>query len=162
MSGCVGAGRELSNAHAKFRTVFCKVVSDEDADVPFAAQKASQFHPLRRKCSETGVEDRLDVVLGICSKDQVINPALERCFAKRKAKRMHAKSSQAQSSHVSRVSHPSEIVKLIEEAARSTMSGRWGLVQCKRHARWMIPRLRATATASVLSDAFSLLSTWRT
>jgi len=60
------------------------------------------------------------VVLGI-QEHQVINPALESFFAKHMAKGMQAETSEVQSNHISLVPHPREVVKLIEESARSTM-----------------------------------------
>jgi hypothetical protein len=49
----------------------------------------------------------------VAAEDQAIPPAAERQFAKR----MRATAVEAPSSHVAMVSHPSEVVELIERAA---------------------------------------------
>jgi pimeloyl-ACP methyl ester carboxylesterase len=52
----------------------------------------------------------------VSSQDQAINPELERFYAKR----MRAKTTEINSSHVSFISHPREVTKVIEEASRAT------------------------------------------
>ena len=49
----------------------------------------------------------------VSQNDRAINPDLERFFAKR----MGAKTVEVSSSHVSFISHPTDVAKLIEEAA---------------------------------------------
>lgn len=51
----------------------------------------------------------------VCTNDHAINPDLERFYAKR----MNAKATELASSHVPFLSHPNEVAKLIEEAARA-------------------------------------------
>jgi len=46
--------------------------------------------------------------------DRAINPDLERFYAKR----MGAKTTEIKSSHVPFISHPAEVARLIEQAAR--------------------------------------------
>ena len=50
--------------------------------------------------------------------DQAINPDLERFYAKR----MGAHTSEIKASHVAFISHPKEVVALIEKAAEATKS----------------------------------------
>jgi pimeloyl-ACP methyl ester carboxylesterase len=54
----------------------------------------------------------------VATEDRSINPDQERMMAKR----AHAKTVEVKSSHVAYLSHPKETVKLIEEAATSTVS----------------------------------------
>jgi pimeloyl-ACP methyl ester carboxylesterase len=53
-----------------------------------------------------------DVV--VARHDQAINPEQERFYAKR----MHAHTTELNSSHVVMISHPAEVAAIIEEAAR--------------------------------------------
>lgn len=53
----------------------------------------------------------------VATEDNAINPDLERMFAKR----MNAKTVELKASHVPMISKPSEVIKLIVEAARTTV-----------------------------------------
>ena len=50
----------------------------------------------------------------VASEDHAINPDLERFYAKR----MHARTTEVRSSHVMYISHPEDVARVIEEAAR--------------------------------------------
>jgi len=54
----------------------------------------------------------------VAQQDNVINPDLERFFAKR----MGATTTEIKSSHVVFMSHPREVVRVIESAAHAAMS----------------------------------------
>jgi pimeloyl-ACP methyl ester carboxylesterase len=99
---------------ANFRDVFCKDVSDEDADVMFAAQKPFNSTIFGATLPVPAWKTIPSWFL-VSALDQTINPDLERFYAKR----MNAHTSEVQSSHVSLVSHPVEVTKVIEDAAAS-------------------------------------------
>jgi pimeloyl-ACP methyl ester carboxylesterase len=52
----------------------------------------------------------------VATEDHAINPDLERFYAKR----MHAHTTEVKSSHVMYISHPGDVAKVIEEAAKAT------------------------------------------
>jgi hypothetical protein len=52
----------------------------------------------------------------VATQDNAINPDLERMYAKR----MNATTVEVKSSHVPMISHPADVVKLIEQAAEAT------------------------------------------
>jgi pimeloyl-ACP methyl ester carboxylesterase len=97
---------------AKFRPVFAADVTEEESFVMAATQK-----PVAGKIfAEPAVGAAWKTIpswYAVSAGDHAINPDLERFFAKR----MKAKTTELKASHVSFVSQPAEIVKIIEEAA---------------------------------------------
>ncbi|MEH2466245.1 alpha/beta fold hydrolase [Nostoc sp.] len=97
---------------AKFRDVFAKDVSVTEARVMAATQK-----PI----ASAAFDQSLDKAVGktipswylVAQEDRAINPELERFMAKR----INAQTTEIKSSHVAFISHPKEVVKLIEQAA---------------------------------------------
>ena len=100
---------------AKFHDVFCKDLSAVDARVMAATQK-----PLNKSVFGASVAHAAWKTVPswyiVSSQDQAINPELERFYAKR----IGAKTTEIKSSHVSFISHPKEVAKVIEEASRAT------------------------------------------
>ena len=98
----------------KFRPVFAADVTEEESFVMAATQK-----PISGKIfGETAVGAAWKTIpswYAVSAGDHAINPDLERFFAKR----MKAKTTELKASHVSFVSQPAEVVKIIEEAAAS-------------------------------------------
>jgi pimeloyl-ACP methyl ester carboxylesterase len=99
---------------AKFHDAFCKDVPAADARVMAATQK-----PLSGSVFTTAVPGGAWKTIPswyiVASEDQAINPELERFYAKR----MGATTTEIKSSHVPFLSHPQEVVKVIEAAAAS-------------------------------------------
>jgi pimeloyl-ACP methyl ester carboxylesterase len=98
---------------AKFHEVFCK-------DVP--AAEALIMSVIQRPLA-SGVFTETQTVAAwktipswfvVAKNDQAINPEQERFYASR----MHAHVTELPSSHVVMISHPAEVTKIIEEAAR--------------------------------------------
>jgi pimeloyl-ACP methyl ester carboxylesterase len=101
---------------AQLRDVFAKDVPATEASVMAATQKPlnkSVFTASPSKAAWKTVPSWYVVA----QEDRAINPDLERFYAKR----MGAKTTEIKSSHVSFISHPAEIARLIEEAASATM-----------------------------------------
>jgi pimeloyl-ACP methyl ester carboxylesterase len=99
---------------AKFHDAFCKDVPAADARIMAATQK-----PLNKSVFTATVPGaawkNIPSWYIVSSEDQAINPDLERFYAKR----MGATTTELKSSHVSFLSHPSQVVKVIEAAATS-------------------------------------------
>jgi len=99
---------------AKFHDVFCKDLSEADARVLAVTQK-----PLNKSVFGASVANAAWKTIPswyiVSSQDQAINPELERFYAKR----MGVKTTELKSSHVSFMSHPKEVTKVIEEASRA-------------------------------------------
>jgi pimeloyl-ACP methyl ester carboxylesterase len=99
---------------AKFHDVFAHDLSEDEADLLAATQKpiaAAIFgEPAKAAAWKT-----LPSFYVVSTGDTAINPDLERFMAKR----MGAKTKEIKASHVSFISNPSEIVKVIESAAAS-------------------------------------------
>src|SRR5262249_2986104 len=97
---------------AKFHDAFCKDLPEAEARVMAVTQK-----PLHNSVFEASVSDAAWKTIPswfvVSSQDHAINPELERFYAKR----MNAKTSQVEASHVAFLSHPQEIAKVIEGAA---------------------------------------------
>jgi len=97
---------------ARFRDVFAKDVSPTEASVMAAAQK-----PLIGSVFGASVKavawKTIPSWYLVTQKDQAINPDLERFYAKR----MGAKSVEVSSSHAVFVSHPTDVARIIEQAA---------------------------------------------
>lgn len=98
---------------AKFRENFCQDVPEAEARVMAATQK-----PLHNSAFGAAVPEAAWKTIPswyiVSSKDRAINPDLERFYAKRAG----AKTTEIASSHVAFLSHPQEVVKVIENAAR--------------------------------------------
>jgi len=100
----------------KFQSVFANDLSKEEASILSATQKplaASIFGEPVKAAAWTNVPSWYVV----STQDNSINPDLERFMAKR----MGAKIKELKSSHVSFISNPSEISKVIESAAAATV-----------------------------------------
>src|SRR5215470_4695549 len=97
---------------AKFHDAFCKDLTEADARVMAVTQK-----PLHSSVFEASVSDAAWKTVPsryvVSSQDRAINPELERFYAKR----MGAKTSEIESSHVAFLSHPQDIAKIIEDVA---------------------------------------------
>ena len=101
---------------AQLPDVFAKDVSPTEAMVMAATQKPlnkSVFTASPSKAAWKTVPSWYVVA----QEDRAINPDLERFYAKR----MGAKTTELKSSHVSFISHPEEVTRLIEEAASAAM-----------------------------------------
>ena len=98
---------------AKMHDVFCKDVPASDARIIAATQK-----PLNKSVFEAKVANEAWKTIPswyiVGKEDRAINPDLERFYAKR----MNAKTTEHKSSHVPCLSHPKEVVKVIEEASK--------------------------------------------
>ena len=100
---------------AKFQSVFANDLSKEEASLLAATQKpmaASTFGELIKAAAWKNIPSWYIV----STQDNSINPDLERFMAKR----MRAKTKEIKASHVSFISNPSEIAKVIESAVAST------------------------------------------
>jgi pimeloyl-ACP methyl ester carboxylesterase len=103
---------------ATFHDLFCQDVPEPEAKVMAATQKplhGSVFEARPTVAAWKGVPTWFIVA----KSDRVINPDLERFFAKR----MGAKTMEVDASHVAFLSHPEAVVKVIEEAVDSTVHG---------------------------------------
>ena len=100
---------------AKFRDAFCADVSAADARVAAATQKPTSGTIFGAEVARAAWKTIPSWYI-VSSQDQAINPGLERFYAKR----MGAKTTEINSSHVSLISHPGEVAKVIEEASRGT------------------------------------------
>ena len=99
---------------SKFHEVFAKDVPDQEALVMAAAQKPING-PIFTQKMENPAWKTIPSWYLVAKEDQAIKPELQQFMAKR----IGAKISEIESSHVAYISHPDEVVKLIEEAARS-------------------------------------------
>src|SRR5262245_46920061 len=103
----------LSIDRAKFHDAFCKDLPEAEARVMAATQK-----PLAGSVFEASVSAAAWKTLPswyvVSSQDRAINPELERFYAKR----MGATTREIASSHVAFLSHPREVAKVIEGAAK--------------------------------------------
>jgi len=100
---------------AKFHDDFCEDLSAADARVLAATQK-----PLHSSVFGASVASAAWKTIPswyiVSSQDQAENPEVQRFYAKR----MGAKTTEIEASHLSILSHPREVAKVIEEAARTT------------------------------------------
>src|SRR5262244_2801454 len=98
---------------AKVHDVFCKDLPASDARIIAATQK-----PLNKSVFDAKVANVAWKTIPswyiVGKEDRAINPDLERFLAKR----MNAKTIEIKSSHVPFLSHPKEVVKVIEEASK--------------------------------------------
>jgi pimeloyl-ACP methyl ester carboxylesterase len=97
---------------SKFREVFAKDVSDDEAAVMAATQKPIAGAIFGEPAVGAGWKT-IPSWYVVSSEDHAINPDLERFFAKK----LKATTSELKASHVSFVSQPAEIAKVIEAAA---------------------------------------------
>jgi len=100
---------------AKFHDVICKDVPLVDAQVVAATQKPVSGSVFTAKVPGAAWKTIPSWYI-VSSEDQAINPELERFYAKR----IGATTTEIKSSHVSLVSHPKEVVKVIEAAATAS------------------------------------------
>jgi len=97
---------------AKFREVFASDVSATDASVMAAAQKPIIGNVFGATITHASWKTIPSFYM-VSQQDKALNPDLERFYAKR----MGAKTVEVSSSHVSFVSHPDAVTRLIEQAA---------------------------------------------
>ena len=109
------AGGILYIDRAKFHDNFCKDLSTAEASVLAATQR-----PLSGSVFEASVARAAWKTIPswyiVSSQDQAENPEAERFYAKR----MGAKTTEIEASHLVILSHPREVAKVIEEASRAT------------------------------------------
>jgi pimeloyl-ACP methyl ester carboxylesterase len=98
----------------KFRDVFAADVSDSEAAVMAATQKPISG-AIFGEPSGAAAWKTIPSWYIVAKQDHAINPDLERFFAKR----MKATTTELDSSHVPFISQPSQVVKIIEDAAAS-------------------------------------------
>jgi len=101
---------------AQLQDVFAKDVSRTETSVMAATQKPLNKSVFTASPSEAAWKT-IPSWYVVAQEDRAINPNLERFYAKR----MGAKTTEIKSSHVSFISHPAEITRLIEEAASTTV-----------------------------------------
>jgi pimeloyl-ACP methyl ester carboxylesterase len=104
----------LTIDHAKFHDIFAQDLPREETSVMAVTQKplnSSAFKATAPVAAWRSVPSWYVVA----QQDHVINPDLERFFAKR----MGAKTSEINSSHVVFLSHPKEVAAVIDSAARA-------------------------------------------
>jgi pimeloyl-ACP methyl ester carboxylesterase len=97
---------------AKFHDDFCKDVPAAEARIMAATQKPLNKSVFAAKVSGAAWKNIPSWYI-VSQEDHAINPDLERFYAKR----MGATTTELKSSHVSFLSHPGEVVKVIEAAA---------------------------------------------
>ncbi len=100
----------------QFHAVFAKDVSTTEARVLAATQKPTASAAFDQEVNSAAWKTIPSWYL-VAQEDQVINPQLERFMAKR----INAKTTEIKASHVSFLSHPNEVAKLIEAAATATV-----------------------------------------
>ena len=109
------AGGFLYIDRAKFHDNFCKDLSTAEASVLAATQR-----PLSGSVFEASVARAAWKTIPswyiVSSQDQAENPEAERFYAKR----MGAKTTEIEASHLVILSHPREVANVIEEASRAT------------------------------------------
>jgi pimeloyl-ACP methyl ester carboxylesterase len=100
---------------AKFRDVFAADVSPSDARVMAATQKPASVSVFAAS-NPVAAWRTIPAWYLVSRQDRAISPDLERFFAKR----MGAHTEEVNASHVAFISRPNEVVRMIEDAARST------------------------------------------
>jgi len=98
---------------ARFRELFCADVQAAEASVMAATQKPIIGSAFGGSVDQAAWKTIPSWYL-VTQDDRAINPDLERFYAKR----MGAKTTEIKSSHVPFISHPAEVARLIEQAAR--------------------------------------------
>lgn len=99
---------------AQFHAAFCADLPDGEARVMAATQKPLTSTVFGAKVDQAAWKTIPSWYL-VSQNDKAINPDLERFYAKR----MNAKTSEIKASHVAFLSHPAEVARLIEQAARA-------------------------------------------
>ena len=99
---------------AKFREIFAADVDVKEARVMAATQKPI-FGAIFGQAPEAAAWKRIPSWYLLTTKDNAINPDLERLYANR----IGATTVEIASSHAVFVSHPYAVVKLIEQAAKA-------------------------------------------
>ena len=107
---------------AKFNEIFAADVSDTERSVMAAAQKPIHGGIFAQVFGKPAWKEIPSWFL-VAAHDQVINPDLERMFAKR----MGATTRELNSSHVPFVSKPAAVIEVIEEAAKATLQATAGM-----------------------------------
>jgi pimeloyl-ACP methyl ester carboxylesterase len=107
----------LSIDRAKFKEVFCADVNDDVRRVLAATQKPLHGSIFGAQFGPPAWKDIPSWFL-VPKQDNVINPDLERMFAKR----MNATTHEVESSHVPFISKPGVVVDLIDAAATATVT----------------------------------------
>jgi len=98
---------------ARFRELFCADVPATEASVMAATQKPIIGSAFGASVDQAAWKTIPSWYL-VTQDDRAINPDLERFYAKR----IGAKTTEIRSSHVPFISHPAEVARLIEQAAR--------------------------------------------
>jgi pimeloyl-ACP methyl ester carboxylesterase len=98
---------------AKVHDVFCKDMPVADARIIAATQKPLSKSVFAAKVVNVAWKTIPSWYI-VGKEDRAINPDLERFYAKR----MNAKTTEIKSSHVPFLSHPKEVVKVIEDAGK--------------------------------------------
>ena len=99
----------------QFRAIFCADINAVDTRVAAAAQKPTASAVFSQSVSVAAWKDKPSWYL-VGKEDRAISPELERFMAKR----IGAHTSEIHASHVSFISHPRFVTRLIEEAAQSS------------------------------------------
>ena len=99
---------------AQFHEVFAKDVPAMEASVMAATQKPIKGSAFGESVPQAAWKTIPSWYI-VAQEDQALNPYLERFFAKR----IGAKTTEIKSSHVPFISHPAEVARLIEQAARA-------------------------------------------
>ena len=97
---------------ATFHDTFAQDLPEEEADVLAATQKPLSGSVFEARPTAAAWREVPSWFI-VAQEDHVINPDLERMFAKR----MGAKTTEVDASHVAFMSHPDVVVQAIEEAA---------------------------------------------
>jgi len=100
----------------KFQDVFCADLADRQSAILAAAQKPLAFSSFTETLTEAAWKTLPSWYL-VGKQDRTISPDLQRFMAKR----IHARVTEIDSSHVSFISHPSVVVRLIEQAATAAV-----------------------------------------
>ena len=107
----------LTIDRSRFHDVFAKDVPVSEASVMAATQK-----PIAGSAFGASVEQAAWKTIPswylVTQDDQAINPELERFYAKR----IGAKTTEIKASHVPFISHPTDVARLIEQAASATVN----------------------------------------
>jgi pimeloyl-ACP methyl ester carboxylesterase len=103
---------------ATFHDLFCQDVPEAEAKVMAATQKPLHGSVFEAKPTVAAWKN-VPTWFIVAKSDRVINPDLERFFAKR----MGAKTTEVDASHVAFLSHPEVVVNVVEEAVDSVVHG---------------------------------------
>ena len=102
---------------SKLHDVFAQDLSEAEAQVMTATQK-----PIANVAFEQAVNNAAWKTIPswylVAQDDRAVNPELQRFMAQR----ISAKTTEIKASHVPFISHPNEVVKLIEEAANAAVN----------------------------------------